>query len=537
MRNAKKNRISTSVAAILVAAASVAQIAAAQGALPKRPQLVVGILVEGLDGDYLRLLRDHFGEGGFRRLMENGVTINALDYGAPLDGAASAAVVFTGAEPYVSGIPAASVFAPATRRALSVLFDAETIGNYTGQTLSPKNLAVSTLADELRIDTGGLGYAYAIAAQPEEAIIMAGHAGNSAFWVTDDTGKWATTTHYKDLPAPPQNINHRAALEYRLDTLAWTPLVATDKLPDLPSYKRLYPFRQIFPRGNANRYKAYKASPVANTDITSLAGEYIKTLSLGKREATDMLSLGYTLHPYPYGRETDTRAELMDSYIRLDRDLSELFATIERQGPGMDRTLVFVAGTPAARRQRRDDDRWNIPGGEFSSKKAVSLLNMYLMAVHGNGDWVDGYHDGQLFLNRKLIKERGKDLEALRKEAARFLTRMSGVSEAWTIDEILDNTAGGTAEALRRNISLPVAGDVFVTVAPGWQELDDDNDTELPVTAVRSVLPTAPAFILVPGGAPRVIATPVDARALAPSVAGILRIRAPNAAATPRLNL
>ena len=162
---------------------------------------------------------------------------------------------------------------------------------------------------------------------------------------------------------------------------------------------------------------------------------------------------------------------------------------------------------------------------------------MYLMAVHGNGDWVDGYHDGQLFLNRKLIKERGKDLEALRKEAARFLTRMSGVSEAWTIDEILDNTAGGTAEALRRNISLPVAGDVFVTVAPGWQELDDDNDTELPVTAVRSVLPTAPAFILVPGGAPRVIATPVDARALAPSVAGILRIRAPNAAATPRLNL
>ncbi|MDE6126498.1 MAG: alkaline phosphatase family protein, partial [Muribaculaceae bacterium] len=222
MRNAKKKRLSTSVAAMLVAAASVAQIAAAQAALPKRPQLVVGILVEGLNDDYLRLLRDHFGEGGFRRLMDSGVTISALDYGAPLDGAAAAAVVFTGAEPYVSGIPAASVFDPSTRRARSVLFDSETIGNYTGQTLSPKNLAVSTLADELRIDTGGLGYAYAIAAQPEEAIIMAGHAGNSAFWVTDDTGKWATTTHYKDLPTPPQDINHRAALEYRLDTLAWT---------------------------------------------------------------------------------------------------------------------------------------------------------------------------------------------------------------------------------------------------------------------------------------------------------------------------
>ncbi|MCM1071015.1 MAG: alkaline phosphatase family protein [[Clostridium] fimetarium] len=537
MRDAKKKRISTSVAAILVAAASVAQIAVAQATAPRRPQLVVGILVEGLNDDYLRLLRDHFTDGGFRRLMAEGVTINALDYGAPLDGAASAAVVFTGAEPYVSGIPASKVFDSSTRRARSVLFDAETIGNYTSETLSPKNLAVSTLADELRIDTGGLGYAYAIAAEPEQAVIMAGHAGNSAFWVTDDTGKWATTTHYKDLPAPPQNINHRAALEYRLDTLAWTPVVPTDKLPDLPSYKKLYPFRQIFPRGNANRFKAYKASPMANADITALAEEYIKTLTLGRREATDMLSLGYTLNPYNYGREADSRAELMDGYLRLDRDLSALFATIERQGPGMDKTLVFLAGTPAARRQRRDDDRWNLPGGEFSSRKAVSLLNMYLMALHGNGDWVDGYHDGQLYLNRKLIKERDKDLEALRKEAARFLTRMSGVREAWTIDEILDNTAGGNAEALRRNIALPVAGDVFVTIAPGWQELDDDNDTERPVTTVRSVLPTAPAFILAPGVAPREIDTPVDARALAPSVAGILRIRAPNAAATPRLKL
>ncbi len=535
MRNAKKKRISTSVAAILVAAASVAQTALAQAAAPVRPRLVVGILVEGLNDDYLRLLRDRFGEGGFRRLMDNGVTISALDYGAPLDGAAAAAVVFTGAEPYVNGIPAASVYDPSTKRARSVLFDSATIGNYTGETLSPKNLAVSTLADELRIDTGGLGYVYAIAAQPEQAIIMAGHAGNSAFWVTDDTGKWATTTHYKDLPAPPQDINRRLPLEYRLDTLAWTPITSPGKLPDLPSYKKLYPFRQIFPRGSATRYQAYKASPIANGDITSMAEDYIRIFSLGKRESTDMLSLGYTLHPYPYGREADTRAELMDGYLRLDRDLSRLFAAIDKHGPGMDSALVFVAGTPAARRQRRDDDRWNLPGGEFSSRKAVSLLNMYLMAIHGNGDWVDGYHDGQLFLNRGLIKERDKDFEAMRREAARFLNRMSGVREAWTIDEILDNTAGGNSDALRRDISLSTAGDVFVTVAPGWQETDDDNDTERPVTTVRSVLPTAPAYLLVPGAAPRRIDTPVDARALAPSVAGILRIRAPNAAATPRL--
>ena len=35
----------------------------------------------------------------------------------------------------------------------------------------------------------------------------------------------------------------------------------------------------------------------------------------------------------------------MDTYLRLDRDLEQLFAAVDR-GPGMDRTLVYLAATP-----------------------------------------------------------------------------------------------------------------------------------------------------------------------------------------------
>ncbi len=87
----------------------------------------------------------------------------------------------------------------------------------------------------------------------------------------------------------------------------------------------------------------------------------------------------------------------------------------------MDRTLVFVSGTPLTNRSRRDDEKWGIPSGILITQ-AVSLLNMYLMAIHGNGEWVSGYHDGQLYLNHKLIKERNKDLRSMRDESARFLT-------------------------------------------------------------------------------------------------------------------
>ena len=534
MQNNHSRTLTHSVAAALVAVFSIVSVAPAS-AVAKRPSLVVGIMVDGLSMDYIELLRDQFGDNGLKRLLQQGLLINDLDYGTALDPAAATAVVFTGAAPQVNGIPAATVYDRDTRRSRSVLFDASKIGNFTDETLSPAAITSSTLADELRIDGGGTNYAYAIAADPVQAIIMAGHAGNSAFWINDHTGRWATTTYYKDLPSSPQEANRRLPLERRLDTLQWVPSIPVDRFPDLPAHKKLYPFRNIFQRGDANRFRAYKNSPVVNADVAAMAADYIRLLKLGSRESTDMLSLGLTVEPYIYGREPDSRLELMDSYLRLDRDLATLFDAIDRQGPGMDRTVVFVAGTPLTRRQRRDDEKWAVPYGEFSSRKAVSLLNMYLMAVHGNGEWVSGYHNGQIYLNHKLIKERGKDLEEMCREAASFLTRMAGVSQAWTVDDVIDRRATDSPDATRRNTALASAGDIFLAIAPGWQEIDDDSDVETPQTVVRAGMATAPAFILAPSLAPKEVQSPVDARVLAPTVAGILRIRAPNGASMPRL--
>ena len=215
--------LTTSVVALLVATATLSAVAQARrqpdGTRPQRPSLVVGIVVEGLSMDYLELLKPEFTDGGLRRLMDAGITISDLDYGTGLDGAAATAVVFTGTSPSVNGIPSRTVYDPETRRVVSAVNDPATIGNFTDETLSPKALTASTLADELRIDAGGLGYVYAIAPNAPEAIIMGGHAGNSAFWINDVTGKWATTTYYKDLPTPPQTINHREPTDSRLDTL------------------------------------------------------------------------------------------------------------------------------------------------------------------------------------------------------------------------------------------------------------------------------------------------------------------------------
>jgi hypothetical protein len=280
-------------------------------------------------------------------------------------------------------------------------------------------------------------------------------------------------------------------------------------------------------------------SPMLNTEVTDLASELITTLSLGKHEGADMVNVAYNLQPYSYSKTSDSRFELLDSYIKLDRNLERLFSTIDRTA-GSNGAVIFLAATPASSRTRRDDERWEIPYGEFSTRKAMSLLNMYLIAIHGNGDWVTAYHNKQFYFNQKLLKDRNIDVRTVRTEAADFLARMSGVRQAFTIDDIINGQAGENAAALRRNTSIANSGDVVIDVIPGWEIVDDFNTipTAKRIKMVeRNVATTAPVFILAPDVNPQRLDTPVDIRVIAPTVTRLLRIRSPNAAANAPLQL
>lgn len=506
---------------------------AADSSTPRRPQLVLGIMVDGLRADYLQLLSDYFCSDGFNRLTGGGVLIENVDYGPAIDRAGAIAMIYTGAPPSVNGIATEQVYDTTRHLGRPTLHDSDKIGNYTDETLSPSALLTSTLADELRIDGAGASYVHTIAPDATCAIIMAGHAGNSAFWINDANGNWATTTHYKDVPTPVSNRNFTAPLSMRIDTMRWEPSMKLDLYPGLPPHKRRYPFSHTFSRGDANVYRLFKQSAPVNTEVTSLAGEYIKSMRLGQRGSVDMLNIGYTLAPYPGSSDTDSRLEVMDLYLRLDRELSRLFKEVDAT-VGADNAIILLAGTPAKAPTDPYDPQWGVPTGEFSSRKAQSLLNMYLIARYGSGEWVTDYHDGAFYLNQQLIDSKRLDAESVRAEAAKFLCRMSGVASAHTIDDILENRI---SEQLRRNTVAANAADVFITILPGWQLVDDFNPLDTRRTTQRTVPTTAPVMIYAPAviEASR-IDTPVDARQIAPTMARILRIRSPNGAGEPSLS-
>ena len=524
------NKLLTSVLCGLVGITTVAM------ADPTRPRLVVGIMVDQLRTDYIDFLSSRFGKEGFNLLLNRGLYLKNVDYNVKdLDLVSSTAIVYTGNYASASGIPADKVYDPASKYPMPILHDPATLGNFTNETYSPNALRLSTISDELAVDGVGLGAIYSIAPDPMQAIIMAGHAGSSAFWISDETGKWATTTYYKEVPSVVSQRNYRSPLADRLDTMVWTPSKALDSYHGVPPQKKYFPFRHAFPKKNSDRYVKYKASALVNTEVTDLAIDYIKSLQLGQHgDVIDMLNIGYTVAPYKYGVDGDMRLEMQDSYLRLDGQLERLMTAI-KENVGLDNTLVFLVSTGYFDEAAEDEARYRIPTGTFSMKRAVSLLNSYLSAKHGNDQYVDGSFRNMIYLDHSTLEKHGLEVAEVRRDARDFLVMMSGVADVKSLTDIVGET---TPELRRigRGLDPKTSGDLRLEFAPGWTVKDD---VRLPVLTwqIREGNPATPGFLMGPGIPAKVETREVDASAIAPTVSSVMRIRSPNGAADKPLIL
>lgn len=493
-----------------------------------RPTLMVGIVIDQLRSDYIEMLKDHFGEDGFNRLLRSGVCFENVDFKIPHpDIASGTAILYTGAYPNVNSITSYKIRNRATRNDERILHDPEAMGNFTAETLSPRAISVSTLCDEARIASIGLSNVYSFAPDAQQAIIMAGHSANGAFWINNVDGKWSTTTFYKDVPSVIQARNYATPLASRLDTMSWRPMASSEQYVALPTHRRMYPFRYFYGKTETQRYRAYKESALVNDEVTSVAIDCIAKLSLGKRKELDIVNIGLTAAPYTYGVTADYSYELQDTYLRLDRELARIFRAID-SAVGMDNAVVFVASTGYFDDHSADEERFNVPTGKFYPKRAVSLLNMFLIAKYGNGEWLNGYDEGRFYFNRSAIKDANLDITDMRMRSAEFLRLMSGVKEAYALEEIVNNPVTPEAKAMYLATSNANSADVYIEILPGWTIVHDTPSQRN--RTVRGNAVNTPIILCAPGLKAEKVRTAVDATFLAPTVARVLRIRSPNGA-------
>lgn len=477
-----------------------------------RPRLVVGIVVDQLRTDYIEQLQGYFGEKGFKTLLADGVYMPDVDFKVrPADAASATAMLYTGAYPAFTGVPAASIYDPNLPGNGLRLPLASYTSSLTNDSFSPEHLRLSTIADELAISSNGEANIYSVSADPQQAVAMAGHAGSGAFWINNSSGNWVGTSYYGALPAIVSNRNFRNSLAQRIDTMQWRPA------------KQI---KHSFSRSDRDVFKKFVASPLVNKELTDVAIDLIKSISLSPgSNRTDMINIGYTVAPFKYITTGTGDAELTDAYLRLDKQLARLFEAVDKS-VGRDNVLIWVVSSGYYDDAIVEDKRYRLPGGEFSTRKAKSLLNSYLSAKHGSAGYVSAIRDGQIYFDRKAIEAMRLDAESVISDARSFLIKMSGIDDAKTINEIISQDSESSRN-LRLSVDPKLCGDIFVSFTPGWS-VDYDEQTPVQTKQVRESNPPTPAFLLAPTIAPQRIDTPVEAVSLAPTFSRVLRIRGPN---------
>ena len=489
------------------------------------PKLVVMITVDQLRGDFLHYFSPALSETGFKRLMSEGVCYTNIHYDFPTVCRSSAiATLSTGTYPCFHGIASDKKFNYTDRRETSVLFDPAFLGNYTSESVSPTGLLVSTVGDELKLASDGKSDVYAIGPNVEDALLSAGRYANAAFWLEEVKGRWATSTYYKEIPWYFDQYNNQRTSKWEngMAPNVWTPVIQ-EKL--IPYGKNHLPFKYVFYLSDKECFSKLKTSALINTEITDLTEKFFEYADFGKRSYPDMLAITYYAGNYKETINDEYSLEVQNTYIQLDKEISRLLSLVD-QKVGLKDALIVLASTGYYDSKQSAADTFK-PFGTFYPKRCTALLNMYLMAVYGQGNWVDGFYNNQIYLNKKQIEESNVQPDEIRQKTAEYVAQFSGVREVTTAGQYLLETIEGGAAYWRRGLYAKECGDVILQLQPGWIIVDEQDGAQ----SYPIVKHTAAAPLIFFGYRlePANITRPVKAVSVAPSISYMLRIRPPNA--------
>ena len=485
----------------------------------EQPRLVVQIVVDQLRSDYLESFRPLFGQDGFLRLLREGlVCLQAEGASLHADRAAAVATVSTGAVPADHGITGLRWIDRQTLRPTYCTDDAE-------DETAPRHLLVSTLGDELKIATQGTALVYAVAAERDLSVLSAGHAADAALWIDDENGTWRTSTFYGAPPVWLKSYNDRYSLSALLDK-PWEPASAlAGNFQYFLSTGVKEPFSHKW--GRETRYADLKTSALINEEIGRMAQACLTNTMLGVDNLPDLLAIGFYAGNYRHQAADEAPIELQDAYVRLDRTLASLLQTIDDK-VGLDRTLIVLTstGTPAEETQR--PEAYRIPTGTFSMERATRLLNMYLAALHGPGQWVEASIGAQLYLNHALLEQKQLQLSATLGEAQDFLLKLEGVRDVYTSERLLQGAWTPGLSQIRAGYHPQTSGDILLDVSPGWRFQNEQTREQ---SLIRAAYIPFPIIFMGAGTRAQQYGQPLVTTCIAPTLAASMRIRAPNACA------
>ena len=447
------------------------------------PKLVVGVVVDQMRYDYLTRFYDHYGTGGFKRILEQGYNCrnNHFNY-APTSTGPGHASIYTGATPSTHGVIGNNWYNKEQGKEVYCAADSTyaSVGalNAAGQ-MSPHRMAVTTLTDQIRLHHQNRNKTIAIALKDRGAVLPGGHTANAAYWFYGaEQGNWITSSFYvPTLPKWVVNFNAsrvvdrykkpwkplkdmRTYLESGLDNTVYEGLFVGEKAPVFPhDLPKLWDANE--------KYDILKATPFGNSLTTDFAIAALEGENLGQNGYTDFLALSYSSTDYVGHVFGVNSKEVQDTYIRLDKDLERLMAALDRKVGKGEYTLFLTADhgaihVPAFLKKNK------IPAGYIDYEVMLPKFKEFLNYTFGTSDIVKNFSNLQVFLDHKIIKNLEMRVSEVQEIIAKELLQYDAIDKAYTADQMWKNNyTSGIPYLVQNGYHQKRSGDVLLVLAPG----------------------------------------------------------------------
>ena len=448
------------------------------------PNLVVGIIVDQMRYDYLMRYWNKYGEGGFKRLINKGLNCENTHFNyMPTYTGPGHASIYAGSSPSAHGIISNDWFSRAENKMVYCAEDTSVRnvgGGAKSGSMSPKRLISSNISDELRLFSQGKSKVIGIALKDRGAIMPAGHAGNTAYWfdLRDTTGQWMTSSFYlKELPTWAKEFNAQKKANSYLSQV-WNPLLPiqnyTESTEDNTVYEGKYTGEEkpVFPHNLPVLRKTYgypliAATPFGNSLTKDFALAALKGEQLGQDQYPDLLAVSFSSTDY-VGHQFGTMAvETEDTYLRLDRDLAEMFAYLDENIPNKNYVIFLTADHGATYNPNYLKDH-RIPAGLWNPLALEDSLRALCIKKWGD-NFILSFDNQQIYLDKNKMQAKNLPETEIKAALIPFLLAQNGVENVFDAETFRTQEFTKDVASRIQNGYMPKrSGDLIVHFSAGW---------------------------------------------------------------------
>ncbi|WP_370424914.1 alkaline phosphatase PafA [Tenacibaculum dicentrarchi] len=450
---------------------------------PKKPKLVVGVVIDQMRYDYLTRFASKYGTDGFNRLLNEGFSLENAHYNyIPTYTAVGHTSIYTGTTPINHAIISNNWYDKYLKKSVYCVDDStyKTVGNNgDGGKKSPKRMLTTTITDQLRLAQNMNGKTIGIAIKDRSAILPAGHTANGAYWFDGGSkGDWITSSYYMDkLPKWVQKFNKAKIADTYLSQ-PWETLyninTYTESIADDNNFEQAFKGEKkpVFPhnipklRAKNNNYSIIKGLPAGNSLTTHFAKAAIIGENLGQSDYTDFLTVSYSSTDYVGHQFGVASKEIEDTYLRLDKDLASLFQFLDAK-VGKGNYTLFLTADHAAVQVPAYLQSVKIPANYFSYKKFTAFVNNITKKYFNSDALVENISNFQIFLDKNKIEALKLNKNEVAQKIADEVINYKGIYKTATARTLQTTSfTTGILNSLQNGYNQKFSGDVMLVPTP-----------------------------------------------------------------------